>query len=221
MGVINFGINRPLVEKLAKEFNINNFIETGTYLGGTSSWAATIFKEVHTIEISEEIFNETSNKFKHIKNLHFNLGDSKTVLPQIIPSIKGSAVFWLDGHWCGRNTGGKYNECPIMDELEQASKVKDSVILIDDLRYFLGPNPHDHGENYPTIDSVMRYLMQELPTNFITFHDDTLICAPVAYKKVIDENWLETYSKRFPRSYKSLVSKMWWRIKRGDFNFSK
>jgi hypothetical protein len=221
MGVINFGINKPLIEQLAKQFNIQNFIETGTYLGGTSSWAAGVFNEVHTIEIGEELFQETSNKFKHLKNLHFHLGDSKDVLPKIIPVIQGSAVFWLDGHWCGRNTGGKYNECPIMDELAQAVQVKDSVILIDDLRYFLGPNPYDHGENYPTVDSVMRYLMQALPTNFITLHDDTLICAPLTYKAVIDQDWKDNYLKRFPTSYKSIASKMWWRIKRGDFNFKK
>lgn len=219
MGVINFGINKPLVQKLAEQFNIPNFIETGTYLGGTSSWAAGIFKNVHTIELSEELYQETSNKFKHIKNLHFHFGDSKNVLPEIIPNIEGSAVFWLDGHWCGRNTGGKYNECPIMDEIEQAAKVKDSIILIDDLRYFLGPNPYDHGENYPTVDSVMRFLMKALPDNFITFHDDTLICSPVAYKKVIDDYWKDSYMKRFPRSYTGLISKMWWRLKRWDFNF--
>ncbi|MNK04983.1 hypothetical protein D3C87_228570 [compost metagenome] len=219
MGAINFGINKPLVEKLAKEFKIANFIETGTYLGGTSSWAAGIFKEVFTIEISEEIYHETSNKFKHLKNLHFNLGDSRHILPKIIPSIQGSAIFWLDGHWCGRNTGGKHNECPIMDELEQAVQVKDAIILVDDLRYFLGPNPNDHGENYPTVDSVIRYLVKTLPDHFITFHDDTLICAPIACKKIIDADWSEGYFKRFPRSYKAMVSKMWWRIKRRDFNF--
>jgi len=221
MGAINFGINKPLIHKLATEFNIQNFIETGTYLGGTSSWAAGIFKEVHTIELSEEIYKETSARYKDLKNLHFHFGDSKDILPQIVPSIQGSAVFWLDGHWCGRNTGGKYNECPIMDELAQAVQVKDSVILIDDLRYFLGPSPYDHGENYPTVDSVMRFLMKALPDNFITFHDDTLICAPLATKQTIDADWRDNYTKRFPISYTAMVSKMWWRIKRRDFNFKK
>lgn len=221
MGVVTFGINKPLVEKLAKEFGIQNFIETGTYLGGTSSWAAGIFKEVHTVELSEEIYDETSARFKHIKNLHFHLGDSKHVLPQIVPTIQGSAVFWLDGHWCGRNTGGKYNECPIMDELAQAVLVKDAVILIDDLRYFLGPNPYDYGEDYPSVDEIIRFLMQKLPNHFITFHADTLICAPVACKKVIDADWLDNYTRRFPISYTKLLAKMLWRIKRLDFNFKK
>jgi hypothetical protein len=108
-----------------------------------------------------------------------------------------------------------------MDELAQAVLVKDSVILIDDLRYFLGPNPYDHGENYPTVDSVIRFLIAALPNNFITFHDDTLICAPVATKKVIDADWLDNYKRRFPISYTRLLSKMWWRIKRGDFKFDK
>jgi hypothetical protein len=217
MGVINFGINRPLVENLAKTFHIQNFVETGTYLGGTTSWAATIFKQVYTIEISEELYRETSEKYKDLTNIHFYLGDSKEVMPSITSIIEGSTLFWLDGHWCGRNTGGKFNECPIMDELTQAVSLKDPVILIDDLRCFLGPNPHDHGENYPSIHVILQFLTQHLPNNFITFHDDTLICAPLSHKAIIDKDWSENYSKRYPIKIKSVLSKIVWRIKHLDF----
>lgn len=217
MGAINFGINRPLVEKLAKEFNITNFLETGTYLGETTVWASDIFKQVYTIELSEPIYKSTSEKYKHVKNIHFLFGDSKHILPTIIPQITGSVLFWLDGHWCGRNTAGKFNECPIFEELEQAVKVESPVILIDDLRYFLGPNPQDYGENYPTLHSILAFLMKSLPDHFITFHDDTLICVPNAYKKVVDEDWLNNYSKRFPFKLKNIASKILWRMKHLDF----
>lgn len=72
MGVSNFGINKPLIEQLAKQFNIQNFIETRTNLGRTSSWVTGILNEFHTIEIGEELFQETSNKYKHIKNVVAN-----------------------------------------------------------------------------------------------------------------------------------------------------
>ena len=197
MGAVNFGINRELVETLAQKFNIENFIETGTYLGQTTVWAAGIFKQVHTIEISEEIYKVTSNKYKDIANITFHLGDSKTILPTFIQSIRGSALFWLDGHWCGRNTGGKFNECPIFKELEEAIKIEKPVILIDDLRYFLGPNPYDHGENYPTLHEIIKFLMTKLPSHFITIHDDTLICVPNEYKGEVDKDWQKYYNKRY------------------------
>lgn len=221
MGVVNFGINKELVKTLAEKFSIKNFIETGTYLGGTTVWASNVFPVVHTIEISEEIYKQTSRKYKNVSNISFHLGDSKDVLPNIIPKIQGTTLFWLDGHWCGRNTGGKFNECPIFDELKQAVKTENPAILIDDLRYFLGPNPYDHGENYPTLHDIIKLLNSTLPNHFITFHDDTLICVPHEYKEDVNKDWKKYYDKRYPSSYKSMISKIWWRIKNLDFTLEK
>jgi hypothetical protein len=217
MGVVNFGINKQLVQRLLEVYPINNFVETGTYLGGTSYWASTLFKEVHTIEISDELYQQAKSKYSHVKNLHFHLGDSKDILPGIVKQLDGPAVFWLDGHWCGRNTGGKYNPCPIMDELECATSVKDSVILIDDFRYFLGPNPNDFGENYPSLQSIFAFLNERLPDHYITFHDDTIICVPNKGRESVDKDWLENYSKRYPQTLKSISSKLWWRIRNLNF----
>ncbi len=108
-----------------------------------------------------------------------------------------------------------------MDELAQAVSVKDPVILIDDLRYFLGPNPYDYGENYPSIHGILVYLIEQLPNHFITFHDDTLICAPLSHKELIDTDWRENYTKRYPFKVKSVVSKLLWRIKNMDFTLEK
>lgn len=221
MGVINFGINRELVEALAKNGAIDNFIETGTYLGETTVWASSIFKNVYTIEISEEIYKKTSIKYKDVSNINFYLGDSKDILPEIIPNIKGKALFWLDGHWCGRNTGGKFNECPIFMELDQAVKTEDPVILIDDLRYFLGPNPNDYGENYPSLNNILKFLYSQLPNHFITVHDDTLICVPNYLQKTVDADWMKYYNKRYPSTIKSMASKAWWRITNLDFTLEK
>jgi len=221
MGVINFGINRNLVEEIAQKVKPENFIETGTYLGGTSSWAASHFKEVHTIEISEEIYNKTKVKFAHLKNMHCYLGDSKQILPEIVSKVKGQSLFWLDGHWCGRNTGGKYNECPIFDELNAACKTESPIILIDDLRYFLGPNPYDFGEGYPTLNDILKFLIGNLPDHYVTVHDDTLICVPEACRSIVDADWKNNYQKRFPMSLKSIGSKLLWRVKNLDFKLEK
>lgn len=217
MGRIHFGINKELVSEIKKNYQVNNFIETGTYLGGTSHWASGLFKEVHTIEISEEIYKETSAKFKDVKNMHCYLGDSRDMMPGIIDKLEGPALFWLDGHWCGRNTGGKHNPCPIMDELAQAVRLPGSIILIDDLRYFLGPNPFDFGEAYPTFQEILVFLQKHLDNYYYTIHDDTVICVPMSLKPVIDADWKSNYTKRFPMTFKSISSKMLWRLKNLNF----
>jgi hypothetical protein len=217
MGVVNFGINKALVQNILKTYPVENFVETGTYLGGTSYWASTVFKQVHTIEISKELHLQAKAKYKGVNNLHFHLGDSKNLLPGIVKELKGPAVFWLDGHWCGRNTGGKHNPCPVMDELECATSLEGSIILVDDFRYFLGPNPNDFGENYPSLQSIFAFLHTRLPDHYITFHDDTIICVPNEVRKSVDEDWLNNYHKRHPQTLKSISSKLWWRIRNLNF----
>ncbi len=217
MGVINFGISKELVNKIMAVYPIDNFIETGTYHGGTSFWASQVFKNVHTIEIAEVLYKSTSEKYKHVNNIHFHLGDSKDVLKDLIPKIEGPALFWLDGHWCGRETGGKENLCPVMNELKYATSLKGSVIFIDDLRCFLGPMPFDSGEEYPPIFEIIDFLRQNVPNHYITFHDDTIIAVPEILRSVVDKDWTDNYSKRFPNTVKNRFSKLWWRIKNMNF----
>ena len=217
MGVVNFGINKGLVAEMVKSYDVPNFVETGTYLGDTSHWASGLFKEVHTVEISESLYEKAKARFGNVNNMHFYLGDSKKLVPEIVSNIEGPALYWLDGHWCGRNTGGKFNECPIMDELEHATRNQGSILLIDDYRYFLGPNPYDYGENYPTLQSIVKFIHERLPNHYLTFHDDTIICVPNELKEIVDKDWREHYSKRFPATFKSMFSKIVWRIKNLDF----
>ena len=218
MGAVQFGIPKELIKKIKEVYPIDNFVETGTYLGETSYWASTQFKHTHTIEISDELHQEATKRYSKIENLHFHLGDSKDVIPKIVKQLDGPALFWLDGHWCGRNTGGKGNLCPVMDELQAASSVKGSVILIDDLRCFLGPMAFDSEENYPSVHEIILYLHERLPDNYVTFHDDTIICAPSAIKEIIDADWKLHFPKRYPNTFKNKISKMAWRIKRMNFN---
>lgn len=55
MGVINFSIPESLVLNLVKNNNVKNFVETGTYKGNSSFWAAIHFDNVFTIELNKEL----------------------------------------------------------------------------------------------------------------------------------------------------------------------
>lgn len=54
MGVIRLGPPTELVLELKKKYNIQCFIEAGTYYGVTALWAAQHFNQVKTIELSQE-----------------------------------------------------------------------------------------------------------------------------------------------------------------------
>ena len=80
------------------KMGIQNFIETGTYLGETTEWAGKHFKRVETVEAYEKIYTETSTKLAHLKNIRFHLGDSSRLLPSIIEGLRGPSLFFLDAH---------------------------------------------------------------------------------------------------------------------------
>ena len=54
MGIIRMGPPEKLIQDLATKFQINNFVETGTYFGRTAIWASKNFEKVLTREYSHE-----------------------------------------------------------------------------------------------------------------------------------------------------------------------
>ena len=200
MGYIYKGIPVPLVTELQKASNISSFVETGTSRGNTALWASSRFKKVYTIEIAEAIYNKTIARpeFKNITNIKFLKGSSLDVLPGILPQLEDNAMFWLDGHYSGFDTGGADNECPVLDELKIVSQCKNAVVLIDDALCFLGPPvpPHNPAQ-WPRIDEVFATIHQYFPQHYTTLIDDVIVSVPQNLKEVLDKDWLENLNKRY------------------------
>lgn len=121
------------------QFKTEAFIETGTFLGNTTSRAGNFFKEVHTIELSPELCKNAKEKLKNQSNIQVHCGDSIHVLGTLLPKIKGKTLFWLDGHYSGCHAGhdtalGEDN--PLLYELDHIRKLgrPNSIIFVDDIR---------------------------------------------------------------------------------------
>ncbi|MDR2146037.1 MAG: FkbM family methyltransferase [Tannerella sp.] len=197
MGVVSFSIPKKLVLLIKGNAVIDNFVETGTYLGNTTFWAAKYFKNVSTIEISAEISKQTASRPDCPDNIEFIVGDSRDEIPKLVKKLQGRTLFWLDGHWCS-NAGGKDHECPLMDELNAISSCENPVILIDDARCFLGPLPPPHNaDDWPTIDEVFALCKKVIPNSFTTIIDDVIVCVPEDLKPVIFNYWKATFNDRF------------------------
>lgn len=136
------------IEYLEKEFQINVknypiFVETGTHLGNTCMRVREIFKEIHTIEISEKYFNIAKSNLEsnQISHAVIHLGDSLDLLPEILERTSENAFFWLDGHWSAGDTGRGKKDCPLIEECESISNFcrklnRRAIVTIDDVRYF-------------------------------------------------------------------------------------
>lgn len=147
----------------------DTFVETGTYLGLTAAFLAVAYKIVHTIELDPVLYENAQRRLRSFPNVHCYHGDSATVLQQILPSINGPAVFWLDAHYTGGITTRAAANTPVMGELMAilAHPIKTHLILIDDARWFVGRN------GYPGLRWLHTYVRDHSPYDMV-IHDDII-----------------------------------------------
>lgn len=175
--------HRELALKLRDLFGIEHFVETGTYKGDTTKWAAEHFKNVTTIEAYKPRYEKTFAALNHLENVEFIFGSSRTKLRRALPKGK-AAILWLDAHWCNNyeyslNTEG---ECPLIDELKAVRKA--DCVLIDDARLFLARphRPHDPAQ-WPSFGEIRAML----PGRYIVVWEDVIIAVPVEATQLVRE----------------------------------
>jgi hypothetical protein len=180
-------IPKDLVMLLRERFHIEDFVETGTYLGDTAAWAASHFPRVTTIELSEPIYRTTLPRFASVPAVKAVFGDSRKVLRDLLPSITDPAVLWLDGHWSQGLTYGRDDECPLLAELAAANASSQAhFILIDDARLFLAPPPKPHRiDQWPSLRLVLETLTSGGKDPYIVVMDDVIVSVPPRAKDVV------------------------------------
>lgn len=173
------GVPKQLVLLLKKQFNIHSFVETGTFNGGTCTWAAEHFKNVITIENSKVIYERTSAKFKHLSNIEFLFGHSLEHLKNLVSKLNEPAIFWLDAHWSGGETYGVNDECPLIEELKIINSAKvNHIILIDDARLFVKPPPPPHkAEQWANVSQIITEL-NKVSGRYVFIADDVIGAVP-------------------------------------------
>ena len=181
MKVVRMGPNKALSLILAENLGIKYFIESGTYRGATTQWAAKHFKKVYTIEKSPEIYEKYKMEINAFSNIQGYLGDSKELLPSIVDEIgDDNAIFWLDAHWSGHGTAGEDSECPLIDELNSivVSRSGD-IVMIDDARLFLQVPPVPHKpSHWPNLFEISKVYASKLDDVYIQVIDDVIFIVP-------------------------------------------
>jgi hypothetical protein len=186
MGLIYPGVHKPIVHQIKILFNVDVFVETGTYNGDTAVWASKYFKNVFTIERSRPIWQKTHEKYKHLKNINFLFGDSAEIINKISPLLDKPTIFWLDAHYSEGITYGKNDECALLRELDAILTIKGNYfILIDDARLFLSPPPHPHiAIQWPDFSQILSKF-EKKSAHYAVVIDDVIIICPNSAKPVL------------------------------------
>jgi hypothetical protein len=157
------------VKKYADMFGIKTFVETGTYLGQMIDGIKEIFDTIISIELDDFLFKRAADRFARFENITILHGDSASLLPGCIESIKTPILFWLDAHYSAGITAKADKETPIWLEVESILKhplYREHVILIDDARCFDGTN------DYPTLQDLERLVKSVNPDFVVAMEDD-------------------------------------------------
>ncbi|MGA3066986.1 MAG: hypothetical protein ABSF29_09085 [Tepidisphaeraceae bacterium] len=143
------------LDQLIQLYGARNFVETGTGRGKGLRHAMKFgFEEIYSIEIIGAQVEKLRPEFASDPRVHLICGESISTLRGIIPSLKGSTIFWLDAHFPGADLGlCHYSEAkdlkvalPLQRELELIRDLRPGrgdVILIDDLRLYERADYHD------------------------------------------------------------------------------
>jgi len=146
MGQLNEAIQ---IKNVLDFYDIKNFVETGT---GQAEVDQTVVEaddtlNIHTIEVIPEIYDKNKINFSYLKDVNWHLGTSFDILPEILPDLKGTTLFWMDAHFPGADFGlSSYGDekdddkrLPLKKELETIVENRDvtnDVFVIDDLRIY-------------------------------------------------------------------------------------
>jgi hypothetical protein len=183
MGAIHFSIDVSLAGLLARELGISTFVETGTFKGDSVALVRSIFSEIHTCELSSELHQAALHRFEADKAVTCHLGSAGGLLKHISQQLVDKPVlYWLDAHWCaGENTAGEESQCPLLEEFEAIYPLHpNSVVWIDDARYFMSPPPKPHvSKGWPRWHEVQKKLMWLAgDTHKFVFANDTILLYP-------------------------------------------
>lgn len=183
MGSVEFGLPKSFFEHCRGMSEYSVFVETGTYLGDSARWASRHFSRVYTIEISWNLHNQAKRALSDLENVTPLFGDSRILLRQLLPDLKGEkCVFWLDGHWSGGETYGRFDECPLLEELQVVNQYgSGNIVLVDDARYFLTPPPPPHDPAaWPELSDIVSAL-QAVP-RYVGVFEDVVYGLPLQMK---------------------------------------
>ena len=164
-----------VLRQLQQKYTITTLVETGTYLGDTLYVLYNDFEQLYSIELSQFYYNNAVERFNAYNRISLIHGDSGQRLKELIPLLKNSTLFWLDGHYSGGLTAKGDKECPVYEELKAIFVSPfEHFVIIDDARLFVGEN------DYPALQELKEFVMKHKPNYMFFVENDSIRLLPTA-----------------------------------------
>lgn len=119
---------QAIIKELNNFFDFKEIIETGTFLGNTTGFFASLWKfsVIQSCESDKHFHTLAKMRLSHFNNVNLHLADSRQFLFNSLGSVdRILTFFYLDAHWG--------DDLPLKTELEIIKQSRpNSVIMIDD-----------------------------------------------------------------------------------------
>ncbi len=167
-------VKQRLLREYAKKYNLRILVETGTFYGEMVDAMKPYFDLVYSIELSRELYEKATIRFKKAKSVQLMHGDSGIELGKLMDKINQAALFWLDGHYSAGITAKGEKDTPIFEELSHILNAADRrhVIIVDDVHCF-GSNP-----GYPSVEELSAFIKSKRSNLDICVKDNMICIAP-------------------------------------------
>jgi hypothetical protein len=126
-----------------KKYTSDLFYESGTYMGGGVQTALDAgFSNIISVETHHPFYNASNKLYHNNTKVKIILGDTISVMYNLLSPFSGKITFWLDGH-IHLNPDYSESDCafgefkvPLLQELDIIKKLyrNDHIIMIDDRR---------------------------------------------------------------------------------------
>lgn len=151
-------IKQRMILDALDQYKPGILVETGTLLGDMVEAMKSRFQRIYSIEISPELARRAKQRFAGDSHVEIIENDSAIALKELVPMLDAPALFWLDGHYSGGNTGKGEKETPIMEELETVlASALPHVVLVDDARCF------GTEKDYPSLAELETFVKSRRP----------------------------------------------------------
>lgn len=149
-----------ILSRFPRHSKIETFIETGTFRAETILKMCNLFSNCHTIELSPDLYDKAREKYASTA-ITFHNGDSVKTLGRLIPEINEPAIFFLDAHWCGRESAQGNIDVPLIEEIQLiADRPYNDLVIIDDFRLFSTNDKEDWGNI--NVKSILKVLHKKI-----------------------------------------------------------
>jgi hypothetical protein len=173
--------------KLRDEFDINVFVETGTFKGCGAELYSNYFGYVVTCDINEDYCNIARERLKNKNNVSIVHDNSFNVISRIVNAhkeddFKEHIFLFLDAHIYNKDAKTDDEKWVIIKELQALKDFKYSIIAIHDFDCSNLGHIKYNGESFNW--SVVGKYLQEVNPDFSYYCNTKEFCDPRNYDRV-------------------------------------